>query len=412
MVNQDTLDRVLLDRFQGCLLGVAIGDALGAPVEFCTHYDIEKRYGVLKDMVGGGWLKLEPGQWTDDTAQTLALAETYVARRTLDFEDFTQRLLDWFDGNPPDVGNQTRKVLEYLREYPARTIIAARKFWYHSNGVTAGNGSLMRCAPTALFRCHNIEELVRESILASQITHFDPRCCEACVVANFVIEQCLLGRFSPDLTAQTLLFYRSLHQMPLYHSLVANYETGKMKEGEPWSMAVPYVEAMDSVEKAIREVGGLNRLELKSTGYVVDTLQSALHVLMNAPSFSEGLVMAVNLGGDADTLGAVAGAMLGARFGFSQIPTEWVAKVKESERILNIAEILFQVAPPAPAGAEPPKMDAAKPATGPTRPATGPGGVGAGMGAGASRPATGQPRPQAPPSPMEGPKRPGSYGVK
>lgn len=366
MRNHETANQEALDRFKGCLLGVAAGDALGGPVEFCTRYDIEKRYGTLKDMVGGGWLHLEPGQWTDDTAQMLALAETYVAKRTLDFDDFTRRLLDWFNGNPPDVGTQTRNVLEYLREYPTRSIIAARKFWYDAGGATAGNGSLMRSPPTALFRWQNLEEMVRETILASQITHFDPRCCEACVLANFVIVRCLHGHFTPDLIDQTLVFYKSLHQMPLYHNLVGNYEAAKIREGEAWGMAIPYREAMDAIENALHDVGNLTQLDLKSTGYVVDTLQAALHILMNAPSFSEGLVRAVNLGGDTDTLGAVAGAMLGARFGHSQIPTEWAGKVHESERILSLAEILHSVAPP------PPPQEPAKPESGVKRPATGP----------------------------------------
>jgi len=345
MQDEAALKQAALDRFQGCLLGVAVGDALGAPVEFCTHYDIEKRYGVLRDMVGGGWLHLEPGQWTDDTAQTLALAASYVARRGLDLDDLTARLLEWFAGDPPDVGAHTRKVLEYLREYPTRSIIAARKFWYKSGATTAGNGSLMRCSPTALFRWHNLDELVRESILVSQITHFDPRCCEACVVANFVIAQCLLDHFRPDRIDEVLLFYQSLHQMPEYHNLAANYEAAKIESANSWGMEIPYREAMNAVETALRSLLKLSKLDLKPTGYVVDTLQAALYILMHAPSFSEGLISAVNLGGDADTLGAVTGAMLGARFGYSQIPTEWVNTVREADRILDVAELLFELGP-------------------------------------------------------------------
>jgi ADP-ribosyl-[dinitrogen reductase] hydrolase len=344
MAHQTEPDSRVLDRFQGCLLGAAIGDALGAPVEFCTQYEVQKRHGLLKDMVGGGWLHLEPGQWTDDTAQTLALAESYVAKRTLDLEDFTHRLLKWFSGNPPDVGNQTRQVLEYLRQYPTRSVIASRKFWYNSGGTLAGNGSLMRCAPTALFRCNDVERLIQESILASQVTHFDPRCTEACLVVNFLIAQSLHGNYTADFHQLALAFLRSVHQMPVYHQTAVNYEASKIEAAGAVGMEIPYRDDMDAVERVLKGLSDLTQASLRSTGYAVDTLQAALYIFRHAGSFSEGLITAVNLGGDADTLGAVTGALLGSRFGRSQIPPDWLKTVAESARIRDLAELLLKLA--------------------------------------------------------------------
>jgi ADP-ribosyl-[dinitrogen reductase] hydrolase len=342
----EAASQVLLDRFQGCLVGLAVGDALGAPVEFATHYEIQKRYGILQEMVGGGWLHLEPGQWTDDTAEALALAESYVSRRGFDGRDFIFRLLAWFQSNPPDVGNHTRHVLELIREFPTEWANAGKRVWHESGGTAAGNGSLMRCAPTAMFRYNNLEALIRESILASQATHFDPRCCEACVILNFLIAQCLHGRFSPELEEQARLFHHSLREMIVYHHHVGNYDTRQLKQAAVASLEIPYLEDRHAIERALAQLPRLKRDDLRSSGYVVDIFQTALYLLFHSSSFYEGLVWAVNLGGDADTLGAVTGALLGARFGYSQIPAHWSEVTFKSQRIRDLAELMFQLAPP------------------------------------------------------------------
>lgn len=347
-MNSDAATGEILDRFQGCLVGLAVGDALGAPVEFATHYEIQKRYGILQDMVGGGWLNLDAGQWTDDTAEALALAESYVSRRGFDARDFIFRLLAWFQSNPPDVGTHTRHVLELIREFPTEWAGAGKRVWHESGGTAAGNGSLMRCAPTAMFRYNNLDDLIRESIVASQATHFDPRCCEACVIVNFLIAQCLHGRFSPDLEEQARLFYNSLREMIVYHHHVGNYDVRRLKQATVASLEIPYLEDRDAVQRALAELPRLKREDLRSSGYVVDIFQTAVYLLFHSSSFHEGLVWAINLGGDTDTLGAVTGALLGARFGFSRIPAHWSEKTFKANRICDLAELLFQLAPPSP----------------------------------------------------------------
>ncbi len=333
------------NRFRGCLMGLATGDALGGPVEFATHYEIQKKHGVLREMVGGGWMNLAPGQGTDDTAQATALAESYVVRRQFDGLDFSRRLVAWLSGNPPDVGNQTRRVLDFIRENPTRWTDAGREIWYESGGSMAGNGSIMRCAPTALFRWNDVDLLVRETIQASQVTHFDPRCCEACVIVNFVIMQCLHGRYSPDLAHQALVFLRGARQTSAYQALAGHYEIARVRAHVPSGMEMSYLDDREAVDQALEALDTLTREDLKSTGYVVDTMQSALWIALRAESLEAGLVEAVNLGGDADTLGAVSGAILGARFGIMEIPARWGTRVADHGRIIQLADYLYERAP-------------------------------------------------------------------
>jgi len=338
------------ERFRGALLGVAVGDALGAPAEFLTRYEIHKRFGgELREMTGGGWLKLEPGQWTDDTAQTLLLAESYVARRAFDGLDFSIRLVNWLRDDPPNIGNQTRLALERVREAPTRWAEAAREVWLEGGAVMAGNGSLMRCSPTALFRLNNVDLLVRESIQQSQLTHYDPRCCEACVVANFTLSRLLHGEYSPDLAQQARMFLRAIRPAPSYKNWIFTFDPARIsRAAAESSQCLPYPEEPDAVDTALGALDSLGPGDLRSTGYAVDTLQAALWIALRATSFEEGLIQAVNLGGDADTLGAVAGGLLGARFGVREIPARWGTRIAERARIISLADRLLELAPDAP----------------------------------------------------------------
>ena len=182
----------LTDRARGCLLGLACGDALGGPVEFTSRSEIAQRFpNGVRDFVGGGWLSLAPGEITDDTQMTLAIARS-LATGSCDMADIATRFVAWADGGPKDIGNLTRSAITLLRrglpweEAGAQALVGAA-------GRGAGNGSVMRCAPVALRYHSDVEHLRAVSIDTSRITHADPRCTAGSVAVNQAIAHLLHG---------------------------------------------------------------------------------------------------------------------------------------------------------------------------------------------------------------------------
>ncbi|MBW3003792.1 ADP-ribosylglycohydrolase family protein [Candidatus Woesearchaeota archaeon] len=174
-----------LDKVKGCIFGLAIGDALGAPVEFMTPAEIRKEHGILKDMTGGGWLNLLPGEFTDDTDMMLCIATSLIERKEFDIRDIASRYLDWMRTNPPDIGNTVRRALENL-ENGASPLVS---------GIPApneGNGSVMRCAPIGIAFC-NSKQLETYSEMESSITHASAACLKACVKVNRMIAELVKG---------------------------------------------------------------------------------------------------------------------------------------------------------------------------------------------------------------------------
>ncbi len=140
----------LQDRYHGVLLGLACGDALGGPVEFKSRDEVAELHpGGLRDFVGGGWLSLDPGEITDDTQMTLAIARSLAETGTLDMNDIARRFLDWYESDPKDIGLTTRAALVALKKGVSWEESGKRVSGYAS-GNAAGNGAVMRCAPVAL----------------------------------------------------------------------------------------------------------------------------------------------------------------------------------------------------------------------------------------------------------------------
>lgn len=299
------MDAALLDRFQGCLVGLAVGDALGAPVEFCTQAEIASRYGRLTELVGGGWLGLRPGETTDDTAMMLCIARSIVDRGRFEPEDVAQRFLGWFRTGPKDIGNITRRALEELERgapWKRAGLLAHNAL----GGKSAGNGSVMRCAPIALLHYSNRHLLIRDSAYSSMITHFDQQAAWGAAAVNLSIAHLLAGD----------------------------------KEDLIGTVA-PAIQQKE-VRNALQDI---QRLQvIPNSGYVLDTLQASLWSLLEAGCFEEAVVTAVNLGGDADTTGAVCGALAGALYGLPAIPDRWLAVLEGVEEIMGLAEGIWRLA--------------------------------------------------------------------
>lgn len=290
----------ILDRARGMLLGLAVGDALGSSLEFGPRVSPPL---ARREMVGGGPFDLEPGEFTDDTAMALALGKSLVACRGFDPRDVMDRFLSWWrtgeyssNGTCFDIGGTTSSAL-------ARYERSGNPFAGSTAEHTAANGSIMRLAPVVAFTIDApTEEAVRIARDQSRLTHAHP----ACLSANEYLVQLL--------------------------RLLLRGET------DPLVLALPRFEGHPGVLRAKSAIwGGMERRHVKSTGGVVDTLEAALFSCANAPSFEHAVTLAVNCGGDSDTVGAVAGTIAGAKFGAESIPKRWLEPLAKRNTIGALA---------------------------------------------------------------------------
>ncbi|MFC7131430.1 ADP-ribosylglycohydrolase family protein [Haloferax chudinovii] len=296
------------NRAGGVLLGLACGDALGRPVEFTSAEAIAAEHGRLTDMVGYGTWNQPAGTITDDTEQALCIARSLAEHGGFSPGDIADRFVAWYDSEPFDIGRMTLRALSRLK-HGAAWDEAGQAVWELSpEGQNAGNGSVMRCPPLAIRYAADWDTLVDVSRQSSQITHADPRCTWGCAVLNLTIAGLLEDAETP--LRDALDFVGSDAPVALTDAL------------EPIACG----ESPDA---------------LKTPGYVVSSLQTALHDALGAATLEDAIVTAVNRGGDADTIGAIAGAVAGARFGQSQLPRPWTAAVDETAELTALVNQLL-----------------------------------------------------------------------
>lgn len=297
----------LIDAASGVLLGLACGDALGRPVEFKSADVIAGRHGTVNEMLSHGTHNQPAGTVTDDTDLALCIARSLVEQEAFDGQDIAERFSDWYDNGPFDIGLMTADAIRtYDRGVSWRD--AGREVWQdRPEGSNAGNGSVMRCAPHAIAFADDPHTLVRVSKLSSAITHYDPRCTYGCAVLNGTIAGYLRGADSP-------------------------LEAALERVGG---------DAPDELVEALRVVPDLiDDSQLQTTGYVVHTLQTALYDALTADTAEEAIVTAVNRGGDTDTVGAITGAIAGARFGYDSLPERWLETIEYREDLTLLAQAL------------------------------------------------------------------------
>jgi ADP-ribosyl-[dinitrogen reductase] hydrolase len=296
------------DRAEGVLLGLACGDALGRPVEFNSTERIAAEYGQLTEMVGNGTWNQPAGTITDDTEQALCIARSLVERGAFDPEDIAERFVAWYNSGPFDTGVMTADALrEVNRGTPWD--VAGRQVWEaKAEGSNAGNGSVMRCAPLAVAFADDTNELQQVSRDSSRITHADPRCTHGCAALNLTIAALLNGDDQPLASALDVLSTDAPDDLN---------------------------ETLESNSTDTAPAG------LLSSGFVLHTLQTALYHALTADSAEEAIVNAVNEGGDTDTIGAVAGAVAGARFGATGLPERWIESIDEGPLLRKLAHRLY-----------------------------------------------------------------------
>lgn len=292
------------DTAAGVMLGLACGDALGRPVEFKSPGDITATYGRLTEMEGDGTWNKPPGTVTDDTDQALCIARSLAEHDRFDPADVADRFAAWYESGPFDIGIMTRKSLQRISDGTPWDE-AGQQVWEQSvEGSNAGNGSVMRCAPLAVAYSHDQGRLVEVSRQSSRITHADPRCTAGCAVLNLTVAGILEGR------------------------------------SDPLADALEHVDVPDELHSALAPVAAGDHPVLETSGYVVHTLQTALYDALNSDGVEEAIVETVNRGGDADTIGAVTGAVAGARFGAAGLPDRWLDVLDKREELEQSAESL------------------------------------------------------------------------
>jgi ADP-ribosyl-[dinitrogen reductase] hydrolase len=298
-------DAQSLDRAKGALLGLAIGDAVGTTLEF-----LPRDANHINDMLGGGPFNLKPGEWTDDTSMALCLAETYLAHQKFDTADYLDRLCKWYkhgensvNGVCFDIGNATRAALDgWLKQ---------RLDWIGNiDPDTAGNGSIIRLAPTAIFRRHLLSSTWRDAQTQSRTTHRAPEALSCCEL----------------LSAQLHLALNGADKIEMCTPMV-----------QPLQARATIINAGEYKQK--------HRDQIRSSGYVIDTLEAALWAVWNTDNFKDAVLLAANLADDADSVAAVAGQLAGALYGVSGMPEEWVENVAWSEHIQELARQLHERAP-------------------------------------------------------------------
>jgi ADP-ribosyl-[dinitrogen reductase] hydrolase len=299
----------LQDRYRGVLLGVACGDALGGPVEFQKRADIAERFpDGLREFVGGGWLDLDPGEITDDTQQTLILCRA-LTEDGLDLAAFGDGLLEWYRGGPKDIGNTTVVALRALASGIPPAESGEVALAERGERGAAANGAVMRCAPIALRFRNNPIGLVRASLESARVTHAESRAAWGAVAVNQALVHLLNGGAISDAPA----------------AAVAGVPDQRVTE-------------------AVLAASALSRDEVAAGGYVLETVGASFWVLANFPSAEEIIVQAVSLGDDADSTGAVAGALAGATFGAQALPARWREQVQYRDALIEQADRLLALA--------------------------------------------------------------------
>lgn len=287
----------LLNAVKGALFGLAIGDALGGTTEFMTRKEIQDQYGAVTKIIGGGVWDLEPGETTDDTAMTLAVARGILQNSVNPIPSIGEEFLKWYAGRPKDIGMIISTV---FRIYEGDWFKAAKLAHDdHLYQRSAGNGSLMRCLPVALAYndLETVEDMTRKQ---SQMTHYDSLADEACVIYNRIAFQVLHGK--------------NLHEA------IRDEITGT------------------SYESALSG----NKPACLPDGFVVDTMNWVFYWLLQSESYLDVVIGAANEGYDSDTVAAIAGGLAGLAYGYEALPREFCELLLVKKDLEELAVLLKQ----------------------------------------------------------------------
>jgi len=292
------------------MLGLAVGDAVGTTLEFRSPGTFKK----IDDMIGGGPFHLNAGEWTDDTSMALCLAESLTEKRGFDPIDQLERYTRWAkhgdlssNGLVFDIGNTVRDAI-------AKFAKTHKPYCGSSDPLSAGNGSLMRLAPVPLFYVERPVDAIERSGESSRTTHGAQTAVDACRYSGGLIVGAVLGVSKEELLSDRYAPVEKYWQKNRLVGEIDKIAAGSFKQRKP--------------------------PEIEGSGYVVKCLEAALWAFYSSHSFREGCLLAVNLGDDADTTGAVYGQLAGAYYGEDEIPEDWRRKLAHVGLIKSLADAL------------------------------------------------------------------------
>ena len=307
------MDR-LLDKLKGTIYGQAIGDALGLGTEGMTDEDMAWKYpngirhysDIFQDRHRKRW---KIGDWSDDTDMMLCIANAVIKDKGVNYTSIARNFKEWADGEPMGIGETTYKVLSF-GDYVEKPFDASKMLWEMSHQKSAANGGVMRTSIVGLFP-KAVEEC---AVNICRLTHYDPRCVGSCAIVSLLI-----------------------------HSLV--YEEEKLSYHKIVDIAQKYDSRIrEYIDLSLNtDIRALELQDWDSVGYTLKTLAAGLWAYWNASSFVEGLLSVVRAGGDADTNAAVACAILGAKFGISAIPQEYIDGLIYKEQLDEVVSGMIEL---------------------------------------------------------------------
>ena len=314
-------------KIKAVMLGHAVGDALGVPVEFCSREELAEN--PVTDMRGWGSYPVPEGCWSDDTSMSLAALDS-LAKGKVNYNEVMLNFVRWTTLNEYTPSGEMFDI--------GRTCLSAIRNYLHSDGADAlksglddehsnGNGSLMRIHPFALFLYYkglNENKYIEVIHNASALTHAHERSKMACGIYTFILWELLNNPCRGSII-------RGLNQASEYY--------GHYKEYPIYDrMLMKRIGRIYRCREDIDDYKGVTCDEIKSSGYVVDTLEAAIWCVLTTQDYKSCVLKAVNLGGDTDTVAAVAGGLAGALYGLESIPEEWLGKLKRKEYIEMMCE--------------------------------------------------------------------------
>lgn len=307
------------DKIKGVIFGNAVGDAIGLGAEFMSKATVQYHYPhgltdyqqIVQDKHRSRW---QPGEWTDDTHQMLCILDSLVANKRVDIKDIGLTIIDWAHNDGRGTGRTIYTVIgsPIFMNNPHK---AAEEYWLKSKKYAAANGALMRTSVLGVWEYDQPNNIKINAEKVCKITHYDPRCVGSCVMLCLIISRLLQGQVVNDNFLEEML-----QEGDQYDARIREYLTTNVR---------PDITVLNLEDKA-------------SIGYTLKALSCAWWALQYASSFEQGISQIINEGGDADTNAAIAGALLGARFGYEEIPQRWLDGLVKKDWLLDQVKQLIE----------------------------------------------------------------------
>lgn len=306
------------DRFKGVLFGQAVGDALGLGTEFMSRGQVLDKYPkgldsydqIIRDAHRKRWRR---GDWTDDTEQMTLIVDSLLDNKALDICDIGRRFMYWEQQGGMGIGNTVYAVLHHSR-FLSDPHGAAEEIWELTDRWVAANGAVMRTAALGLWESHDETKVIANAESVCKITHFDPRCVASCVAVSVAIRRLLHGESDIESIIDSV------------RKIAVGYDP----------RVDPFFDLAES-----EDIGALQLDDEETMGYTLKTLSAGIWALRFAQSVGEGISAVIHQGGDADTNASVAGALLGARFGYGTIPRDWIDGLNWKRYMNRVSDELY-----------------------------------------------------------------------